>query len=915
MNNKSIVALLVVLLFILVSCNLQKTQKDSYPRLLVFDSQKSDILRKIENYEWAAQIYNNMVSRVTPYVDRHQTDPEWILSRYQMNWKPGAHYTQHISDPSGTELIAWAGNAPYPTVRVTTHKRPPVAPDGYRYKAPSLEEIEPYSTDSLWYLQSTGPAGEWSWTEPRLLTGGINEKINSLAVESAIIYWLTGDERFARFSSDILFQWARGAYYQDPVEGAGRNGLFCIQSLGDRNYDDLAIAYDFVRDYIHEAEYETHYFQPVFEKLAQITKLRGFVTNNWYAAQTTTLTYNALSLDDPQKQSYYLSFFLERDTIMGVYGQLALPTTMGMHFTDDGHWKENAGYHDMPVGDLLLAAVPVENNGYRVFEQHPALFQASYAMLRYSFPNLQLMGFGDIGGWKHQSPRNLEIAIRFASQYAPDMLPGLTGSLKRLMEAGLYDRANSGWYGLLTFLAILPEQDENIFEWDRSFSLDFAGLYGHRNGTGRETGLMHYVQGATYNHNHANGMAMELYGRGYILGADPGIAATYEDSVFVHYYATFAAHNTVIAAGASQPSVPFYGSGSEKHMGKINLSVMEPETDSDGVSPYTSFTETNYLEPSTNTLQQRVMGIVRTSADAGYYVDFFRSNNTISNDYIYHNIGNSVTLTDMSRNPVNLKPGSIPYRTDRQSGMGWLKEIRTPERSLSGAVAIFRVEEEDQDDVFMQMLMPLHIEDKVYTATGPRSRTAPSRISHLPTPKAIIHRPAAAWNEPFAVIYEPYRGDEGYSVRSVKRLSTGSSFAALEVENRDGSRQIIIHSDKPEVDRKVQQINITGHYGVIALNANNSLKYIYLGHGQTIGWNGYQLGSSGSGIASFVEFSDDYLLVSCNQEITLRFPYTITEVKDHEGNLINVGTDTSGKGSVFSFPGGVNRKYYLSVIN
>jgi hypothetical protein len=864
-----------------------------YPRLLVSDADKAKIVERIEEMAWAASIHKGMTESVTPYVERHQTDPEWILSRYQMNWDTGAHYTRHISDPSGTRLLEWSGNAPYPTVRVTTHKRPPVASDGYRYRLPSLEDIKPYDTDSLWYMQSSGPSGEWGLAEPRLFTGSVNSRINDLAVQSAILYWLTGDEHFARFSSDILFQWARGAYYQDPVEGTGRNGLFCIQSLGDRNYDDLVIAFDFVRHYMEQTGYETRFFQPVFEKLAKTTKLRGFISNNWYAAQTTTLTYNALSLDDPVLRDYYLSFYLERDTVHGSWGQLALPTTMQKHFTHDGHWKENAGYHDMPVGDLLMAAVPVENNGYRVFEDHPALYQASYAMLRYSFPNLQLMGYGDIGGLRNQSPRNLEVAIRYAAEYAPDILSGLVVSLNRLIDAGLYDRSSSGWYGLLTYLADLPEVENERFEWDRTFELDFARLFGQRNGTDMETGLMYYVQGASYNHNHANGMAMELYGRGYILGADPGIASTYEDSVFVHYLATFAAHNTVIAAGASQPSAPFTGGGGSKQMGQINLSVMEPAAGGNGVSPHVSFTETDYTEPSTDTHQKRLMGIIRTSPDTGYYVDVYRSDNYISNDYLYHNIGHGVTLYDRNREALEMRPDVIPYRPDRQSGMGWFQDIRTPAASVMNSIAVFRVQEQGSDDVFMQMFMPLVAADKLFTATGPRTRTAPSPINHLTTPKTIIHRPQKAWDEPFAVIYEPYRGADGYSVRSVQRIPTGSSFAALDVENRDGSRQFILQSDQPETKREAGQCHLTGHFGVVSLNADDSLKYLYMGHGTGVGWNGYQIMSYDGETAASVEFQGDVLIVSSNGEIEVRLPYHIAGMRDQHENKLQVIVETA----------------------
>ncbi len=56
-----------------------------------------------------------MVKKVTPYVERHKTDPEWILSRYLMNRVPGKRYTRFISDGDGTELIGYAGDAPYPT--------------------------------------------------------------------------------------------------------------------------------------------------------------------------------------------------------------------------------------------------------------------------------------------------------------------------------------------------------------------------------------------------------------------------------------------------------------------------------------------------------------------------------------------------------------------------------------------------------------------------------------------------------------------------------------------------------------------------------------------------------------------------------------------------------------------------------
>ncbi len=58
-----------------------------------------------------------MEQKVAPYVTRHKTDPEWILSRYIMNRAPGKRYTDFYSDEDGTELVRYSGDAPYPTVR------------------------------------------------------------------------------------------------------------------------------------------------------------------------------------------------------------------------------------------------------------------------------------------------------------------------------------------------------------------------------------------------------------------------------------------------------------------------------------------------------------------------------------------------------------------------------------------------------------------------------------------------------------------------------------------------------------------------------------------------------------------------------------------------------------------------------
>ena len=126
--------LLVVLLII---CLNKTTGQRVHPHILVKPQDKQAILDKIKQQEWAKKVFDKMVAHVTPYVERHKTDPEWILSRYLMNRAPGKRYTQFYSDEDGTALIRYAGDAPSPTVRVSPHKRLPTTRDGYSYKTPT----------------------------------------------------------------------------------------------------------------------------------------------------------------------------------------------------------------------------------------------------------------------------------------------------------------------------------------------------------------------------------------------------------------------------------------------------------------------------------------------------------------------------------------------------------------------------------------------------------------------------------------------------------------------------------------------------------------------------------------------------------------------------------------------------------
>lgn len=188
-------------------------QAQQHPCVYVAPADRASVLQKVKNEPWAGEAFAAIRSKVEKYVDRHQTDPEWITSRLAMYWKDGERYTQCYLKKQNWDY--GEGNAPVPTVRM------PGMRTWNKYVNVPLEDRTPYNeTGDMWginKLNPSEPSVKVPYKESGHMIRGNNVEILTLAENAAFVYWVTGEEKFARFATDIFNVWLVGTYYMNPI--------------------------------------------------------------------------------------------------------------------------------------------------------------------------------------------------------------------------------------------------------------------------------------------------------------------------------------------------------------------------------------------------------------------------------------------------------------------------------------------------------------------------------------------------------------------------------------------------------------------------------------------------------------------------------------------------------------------------
>ncbi|MFY0686462.1 MAG: hypothetical protein JXQ90_04805 [Cyclobacteriaceae bacterium] len=822
-----------------------------YPRIHISPNEKKDLEQTIKKETWAQEVLDGIHARIDEHVERHVDDPEWMVSRLMMYWKTKATNV-YIN---GVYYSHADGEAPVPTVRFTGSRDYTT-----NYAMPDLADIKPYMDDVRGlYLRNKSKEGRpLEWVE-QSKTGGLihrhNQKIIGFARDAAFLYWLEGDERYARFAYDIFNTYMMGMYYRsEPIDMLNGHiqtlvGLTCFQVIHEGTLTSIAELYDFLHQYVEE-----NYAGNIDKYEATITKWidlnikNGVPQNNWNLHQAKIILKAAMVLqdnqyyDDEKGREYFIDYILNKTSAR----QWSLTKFMDYGYDHrNGVWAECPGYSFGVTKDLTHFINDFDNTfDHNLFPYMPVMNKAVKVLPQYLFPNGQTVAFGDTyyGPLSTQAMSDL---IRSAQKNGNEELEQEFTEMYLLFSEnnGSSDRSGSTRPDISSFFASKPLQLNPKYRTGKrenyitqTFYAPNVSWHVQRIGEGKN-GMMVSLNGSLGNHMHANGINMELYGKGFVQGADPGKGAGYLQPIYLEYYSQFPAHNTVMVDGASS-----YTEMLSNHAFDLLGEYPKSETKT-GFYPNITYSDVYFLEPETRSDQSRLVSTVKTGATTGYYVDIFRSKKQREgdkfHDYYYHNLGQSMQVMDPTGKPLDLTLSEeMGFAGGHLYALDYMWDKRSIKTNEDYQVE-WKIDMPDgQEDILMNLWMKGTDGREVFSIKSPPNKAfrgdhgLPYEVDKSPYLTLTARQHGEAWEHPFVSIYEPFTSSEGKSIASITGIEDENGnrdFVGVKVVSKS-SREDLIFSSYGGSVAKFEDITTNATYSLVSQEENGDL-VLFMGNG------------------------------------------------------------------------------------
>ena len=745
------------------------------------------------------------IENVMSQVDKQ---PDWLYSRLQMFWKTNASDVfvngEAFAHPGGER-------AAEPTVKYNGTRS--VASN---YNRPKLEDLVPYDDDeqgNVTYINKvTGKMEKTSPAKTGCNIAGVNRQIISLARDAARIYAATGDMRYGQMAAKVFEVYMKGIAYRNvPIDlNHGHQqtlvGMTTFEVIHEDVINELTQMYPLIKPLVKD---DQAVIEAGFKKWAENIIANGVPHNNWNLFQADFITKIALVLQDNQAyadgkgKQYYLDYIVNQNSIR----QWSMNKLIAFGFDANSKtWYESPGYSTTVLSTLCdFANMLDEKAGIDLFKQRPILIDGVKTSAEYLFPNRMIAGFGDTHP-NYLNQGGINNILKYATRHKNKSL---------IADMNLFKSAVSS--------------DAPVSEIEKYTSTMFyapnVSWIAMRSGMDKQHDLMASVNASLGNHQHANGISLELYGKGYVLGPDAGIGRTlYSGLDYQEYYSQMPAHNTVVVDGvssypvmmsqhafkvvASYPEVSKEQPASKK-LSEKKLSIQKDSELKDKIT----YATVSFIEPETQAQQQRTTAIVKTSAKGGYYIDVFRSKKKEggdkTHDYFYHNLGQEMKVMDAtSGQPIDMKPTEeLAFAGGHLYAYSYIYDKKSAEMQNSVKTQFVTkilddkvVEAMDgQREITMTMWMKKDENRTIYQALSPvnleyeRMPNQPYKVDEQPVLTFVARQKGEAWNHPFVTVYEPSSDTEPGDIASVDFFEPEQKGAVgILVKLKDGTTQRLV---------------------------------------------------------------------------------------------------------------------------
>ena len=720
------------------------------------------------------------IENVMSQVDKQ---PDWLYSRLQMFWKT------HASDVFvNGETFAHPGGerAAAPTVKYNGTRG-----TATQYNRPKLEDMVPYDDDeqgNVTYInRATGKMEKTSPAKTGCNVASVNRQIIGIARDAARIYAATGDMRYGQMAAKVFDVYMKGIAYRNvPIDlNHGHQqtlvGMTTFEVIHEDAINELTQMYPLIKNLVKD---DQAIIESGFKKWAENIIANGVPHNNWDLYQAEFILNIALILQDNQAytdgkgKQYYLDYIVNQNSIR----QWSMNKLIDFGFDPVAKtWYESPGYSMGVVASICGFANKLdEKAGIDLFKHRPILKDAVKTSAEYLFPNRMIAGFGDTHPG-YLNTGGIDQILKYATRHKDKNLISEMTLLKN---------------------AVAPNAPASEIEkyTSKLFYAPNVSWIAMRSGMDKQHDLMASVNASLGNHQHANGISLELYGKGYVLGPDAGIGRSlYSGLDYQEYYSQMPAHNTVVVDGVSSYPVMM----SQHAFKVVASSSMDKMT----------YATVSFIEPETQAQQQRTTAIVKTSAKGGFYIDVFRSKKMEGgdkmHDYFYHNLGQEMKVMDAaSGKPLDMKPTEeLAFAGGHLYAYSYIYDKKSAEMQNSIKTQFVTKIQDDkvveamdgQREITMTMWMKKDKNRTVFQALSPvnleyeRMPNQPYKVDEQPVLTFVARQKGEAWNHPFVAVYEPSSDTEPGDIASVDFFEPEQKNAVgILVKLKDGTTQRIV---------------------------------------------------------------------------------------------------------------------------